>query len=59
MEYRHYNTGDQVWLYEGNVCKVITHDGIIWQGSSRRLNGISKVFNFVKVFLIQLYHKVV
>ena len=34
MEYRVYNTGDQIWLSQRygkeDVVRILTHDGMIW-----------------------------
>ncbi len=31
MEHRLYNTGDQIWVEDGQSVKFITHDGIMWE----------------------------
>lgn len=43
IEHRTYNTGDQIWLRDGKVIKIHTHDNILWvecyPGLVRALDG--------------------
>lgn len=45
-EYRIYNTGDQIWLKNGVVVQVQTHDGLFWSEGSEiiQLVGLPKGF---------------
>jgi hypothetical protein len=66
MEYRVYNTGDQIWISQrfGKevTVKVVTHDGIIWsEGDDSlpiwKLTGMEKHLHKVEVFFIKLILK--
>jgi len=67
MEYRTYNTGDQIWvrrLVDGRTAtvKLITHDGMIWDEENdmllqqRRLTGLELWFNKLIVATIKFNH---
>jgi len=65
MEYRVYNTGDQVWLSQrfGQrvTVKILTNDGMVWseeEPTLRRLEGAERYIHLVTVFLIKVIRKV-
>jgi hypothetical protein len=66
MQYRVYNTGDQIWLsqrYGKEVTvKLITHDGIYWDEETNapptKLTGLEAAMHKVQVFCIKLILKV-
>lgn len=62
MEYRNFNTGDQIWVrHNEGVFKFITHDGLYWEEGMPnmvRLTGLNKLINTVAAFLIRLSHKI-
>ena len=65
MEYRVYNTGDQIWTsqrYGKRVSvKVVTHDGLVWEEGDtvtfRKMDGVELRIHQVQVFLTKLILK--
>jgi hypothetical protein len=64
MEYRVFNTGDQIWISQrhGNptVVKALTHDGLTCsedEPTIRRLEGAERIVHQVTVFFMRLILK--
>lgn len=60
MQYRVYNTGDQIWLSERYgkqvAVKALTHDGLTFSEEEpimRRLTGAERYVHMVTVFFIK------
>lgn len=45
MEYRTYNTGDQVWLDDQEVIRVHTNDGLFWAKGQRALTKTNGLYH--------------
>lgn len=65
MEYRHYNTGDQVWvrrLEDGHevTAKFITSNGIYWteEEGYKTLSAPEKLFHKIVSLFIRGLHRV-
>jgi hypothetical protein len=65
MQYRVFNTGDQIWLSERYgkqvVVKLLTHDGLAWsedEPSMKRLTGAERYVHLATVFCMKLILKV-
>lgn len=67
MQYRVFNTGDQIWTsqrYGKEVTvKLLTHDGIVWNEddaplSITKLTGLEAAFHKAEVFCIKLILKI-
>lgn len=65
MQYRTYNTGDQLWVrrtVDGHevTAKLITSDGLTWEEGDEKsltqLTGVEKVLNECVVAAIRLNH---
>jgi len=66
MEYRTFNTGDQVWVSnrfgKEVAVKVHTNDGICWSEGDRpnfivKLTGLEAIFHKIEVCFIKLMFK--
>lgn len=60
MQYRVFNTGDQIWVSErfGQrvTVKLLTHDGWSWEegeGPMRRLTGVERYAHIITVFFMK------
>ena len=65
MEYRVFNTGDQIWLSQRygkpTVVKVLTHDGLTFsedEPTIRRIEGAERIVHQITVFFMKIILKV-
>ena len=64
MQYRTFNTGDQIWVRRTTngrevTAKVITHDGMIWsedEPKTRKITGVEYYLHWITVKIIQGVH---
>lgn len=65
MQYRTFNTGDQLWYSKRDeqdvVVKLITNDGLTWeegQSGLKKLTGVEKYFHRVVAAVIRFSHSI-